>query len=105
MLCFATLGLFAPQPPHVAQLPRPCCGSRRLARPPVMRVSVREADDAELRFQGGGSRIRPISELVAQGFVPADASEQQVNVMPSSFYDFLRFQYNTSNSTSNFSCK
>lgn len=32
-------------------------------------------------------------------------NEQQVNVMPSSFYDFLRFQYNTSNSTSNFSCK
>lgn len=97
MLCFATLGLFAPQPPHVAQLPRPCCGSRRLARPPVMRVSVREADDAELRFQGGGSRIRPISELVAQGFVPADASEQQVNVMAAQLARNLAQKFSSSN--------
>jgi len=48
-----------------------------------MRVGVREAQEAELRFQGSGSRIRPISILVAEGFVPPDASVQQVEVMAS----------------------
>ena len=97
MLCLATLGLLAPQPPHVAQLPRLCCGGRRQARPPVMRVSVREAEDAELRFQGGGSRIRPISVLVAQGFVPADASEQQINVMAAQLARNLAQKFSSSN--------
>ena len=97
MLCLATLGLLAPQPPHVAQLPQLCCGGRRLARPPVMRVSVREAEDAELRFQGGGSRIRPISVLVAQGFVPADASEQQINVMAAQLARNLAQKFSSSN--------
>ena len=97
MLCLATLGLLAPRPPHVAQLPRPCCRGRRLAQSPLMRVSVRVADDAELRFQGGASRIRPLSVLIAQGFVPADASEQQVNVMAAQLARNLAQKFSNTN--------
>ena len=35
----------------------------------------------------------------------AEQQQQQVSMMPSTFFDFLRFQYNTSNSFSNFLCK
>ena len=78
VLCLATLGLLG----HVTQLPH-TRSQQRVWRPPSMRVSVRKAEDAELRFQGRDSRMRPISVLVAQGFVPADASDQQVEVMAS----------------------
>ena len=62
-----------------------------------MRISVCEADDAELRFQGSASRIRPISELVAQGFVPDDASEQQLNVMASQLARNLASKFSSAN--------
>ena len=64
MLCITALGLLGPPPPEAAH--SSLRHVRRLARPPLMRISVCEADDAELRFQGSASRIRPISELVAQ---------------------------------------
>jgi hypothetical protein len=76
LLCITALGLLGTPPPEAGHSSARCGSSlrqlsslrhvRRHARPPLMRVSVCEADDAELRFQGSASRIRPISELVAQ---------------------------------------
>eukprot|EP00908_Phaeocystis_cordata_P026035 Transcript_851.p1 GENE.Transcript_851~~Transcript_851.p1 ORF type:complete len:320 (+),score=122.26 Transcript_851:86-961(+) len=70
---------------------------RQRACPPAMRISIREAEDSELRFQGVESQIRPISKLVSAGFTPADASEQQVEVMASQLARNLNQKFSSRN--------